>query len=130
MKRSLSYNIICAVCSAILAALFQVLFCFAKSMLSQMILIVATSVLFLIPFIINLKTIKSFQIDKIRRFVLCDLLFVILPVALISVITEVILTPVAEVRLADGIGSLILISVLLLEAIIFWVLYFLFDKLS
>ncbi len=130
MKRSLRYNIICAVSSAIAAALFQVLFCFADSMLVQMILIIVTSALFLLPFVYNLRIIRGFQIDRVSRFVLCDLVFVIIPAVVVSVVAEALLAPVSEVRLADGIGSLILIGLLLLEAVVFWTLYFIFDRIS
>lgn len=130
MKRSSTYNIICAVCAGIAAVLFQVLFCFVRSMAVQMVLLVVTSVLFLIPFVINLRVIKGYYIDRLSRFILSDFLCVILPAAVMSVAAELIISPLSEVRITDGIGSLILIAIVLLEAVIFWIAYFIANKIS
>ncbi len=130
MKRSSTYNIICAICAGIAAVLFQVLFCFVRSMAVQMVLLVVTSVLFLIPFVINLRVIKGYYIDRLSRFILGDFLCVILPAAVMSAVTELVISPFSEVRITDGIGSLILIAIVLLEALIFWIAYFIANKIS
>ncbi len=130
MKRSSTYNIICAVCAGIAAVLFQVLFCFVRSMAVQMVLLVVTSVLFLIPFVINLRVIKGYYVDRLSRFILSDFLCVVLPAAVMSAVTELVISPLSEVRITDGIGSLILIAIVLLEAVIFWIAYFIANKIS
>ena len=107
MKRTAKLNLLTAVCSGMLAAIFQIVFCFAPSMAMQVVLLVVTALLYLTPFVINLKTVRDYCIDRVSRFVLYDLLFVLAPAAFISVLTELIVTPFAEVRLADGIASLI-----------------------
>lgn len=130
MKRTAKLNLITAVCSGMLAAIFQIVFCFAPSMTMQVVLLVVTALLYLTPFVINLKTVRDYCIDRVSRFVLYDLLFVLAPAAFISVLTELIVTPFAEVRLADGIASLILIGILLVESLIFWLAYYITYKLS
>ncbi|MDD7671091.1 MAG: hypothetical protein PT943_07540 [Ruminococcus sp.] len=130
MKRTAKLNLLTAVCSGMLAAIFQIVFCFAPSMAMQVVLLVVTALLYLTPFVINLKTVRDYCIDRVSRFVLYDLLFVLAPAAFISVLTELIVTPFAEVRLADGIGSLILIGILLVESLIFWLAYYITYKLS
>ncbi len=130
MKRSSTYNIICAICAGIAAVLFQILFCFVRSMAVQMVLLVVTSVLFLIPFVINLRVIKGYYIDRLSRFILGDFLCVILPAAVMSAVTELVISPFSEVRITDGIGSLILIAIVVLEALIFWIAYFIANKIS
>ena len=130
MKRTAKLNLITAVCSGMLAAIFQIVFCFAPSMAMQVVLLVVTALLYLTPFVINLKTVRDYCIDRVSRFVLYDLLFVLAPAAFISVLTELIVTPFAEVRLADGIASLILIGILLVESLIFWLAYYITYKLS
>ena len=130
MKRTAKLNLLTAVCSGMLAAIFQIVFCFAPSMAMQVVLLVVTALLYLTPFVINLKTVRDYYIDRVSRFVLYDLLFVLAPAAFISVLTELIVTPFAEVRLADGIASLILIGILLVESLIFWLAYYITYKLS
>ena len=130
MKRTAKLNLLTAVCSGMLAAIFQIVFCFAPSMAMQVVLLVVTALLYLTPFVINLKTVRDYCIDRVSRFVLYDLLFVLAPASLISVLTELIVTPFAEVRLADGIASLILIGILLVESLIFWLAYYITYKLS
>ena len=130
MKRTAKLNLLTAVCSGMLAAIFQIVFCFAPSMAMQVVLLVVTALLDLTPFVINLKTVRDYCIDRVSRFVLYDLLFVLAPAAFISVLTELIVTPFAEVRLADGIASLILIGILLVESLIFWLAYYITYKLS
>lgn len=130
MKRTAKLNLIIAVCSGMLAAIFQIVFCFAPSMAMQVVLLVVTALLYLTPFVINLKTVRDYCIDRVSRFVLYDLLFVLAPAAFISVLTELIVTPFAEVRLADGIASMILIGILLVESLIFWLAYYITYKLS
>ena len=130
MKRTAKLNLITAVCSGMLAAIFQIVFCVAPSMAMQVVLLVVTALLYLTPFVINLKTVRDYCIDRVSRFVLYDLLFVLAPAAFISVLTELIVTPFAEVRLADGIASLILIGILLVESLIFWLAYYITYKLS
>ena len=130
MKRTAKLNLITAVCSGMLAAIFQIVFCFAPSMAMQVVLLVVTALLYLTPFVINLKTVRDYCIDRVSRFVLYDLLFVLAPAAFISVLTELSVTPFAEVRLADGIASLILIGILLVESLIFWLAYYITYKLS
>lgn len=130
MKRTAKLNLLTAVCSGMLAAIFQIVFCFAPSMAMQVVLLVVTALLYLTPFVINLKTVRDYCIDRVSRFVLYDLLFVFAPAAFISVLTELIVTPFAEVRLADGIASLILIGILLVESLIFWLAYYITYKLS
>lgn len=130
MKRTAKLNLITAVCSGMLAAIFQIVFCFAPSMAMQVVLLVVTALLYLTPFVINLKTVRDYCIDRVSRFVLYDLLFVLAPAAFISELTELIVTPFAEVRLADGIASLILIGILLVESLIFWLAYYITYKLS
>lgn len=130
MKRTAKLNLLTAVCSGMLAAIFQIVFCFAPSMSMQVVLLVVTALLYLTPFVINLKTVRDYCIDRVSRFVLYDLLFVLAPAAFISVLTELIITPFAEVRLADGIASLILIGILLVESLIFWLAYYITYKLS
>ena len=130
MKRTAKLNLLTAVCSGMLAAMFQIVFCFAPSMAMQVVLLVVTALLYLTPFLINLKTVRDYCIDRVSRFVLYDLLFVLAPAAFISVLTELIVTPFAEVRLADGIASLILIGILLVESLIFWLAYYITYKLS
>ena len=130
MKRTAKLNLLTAVCSGMLAAIFQIVFCFAPSMAMQVVLLVVTALLYLTPFVINLKTVRDYCIDRVSRFVLYDLLFVLAPAAFISVLTELIVTPFAEVRLADGIASLILIGILLVESLIFWLAYSITYKLS
>lgn len=130
MKRTAKLNLITAVCSGMLAAIFQIVFCFAPSMAMQVVLLVVTALLYLTPFVINLKTVRDYCIDRVSRFVLYDLLFVLAPAAFISVLTELIVTPFAEVRLADGIASLILIGILLVESLIFWLAYYITYKLT
>lgn len=130
MKRTAKLNLLTAVCSGMLAAIFQIVFCFAPSMAMQVVLLVVTALLYLTPFAINLKTVRDYCIDRVSRFVLYDLLFVLAPAAFISVLTELIVTPFAEVRLADGIASLILIGILLVESLIFWLAYYITYKLS
>ncbi|CDD04474.1 unknown [Ruminococcus sp. CAG:382] len=130
MKRTAKLNLLTAVCSGMLAAIFQIVFCFAPSMAMQVVLLVVTALLYLTPFVINLKTVRDYCIDRVSRFVLYDLLFVLAPAAFISVLTELIVTPFAEVRLADGIASLILIGILLVESLIFWLAYYITYKLS
>ena len=129
MKRTAKLNLLTAVCSGMLAAIFQIVFCFAPSMAMQVVLLVVTALLYLTPFLINLKTVRDYCIDRVSRFVLYDLLFVLAPAAFISVLTELIVTPFAEVRLADGIASLILIGILLVESLIFWLAYYITYKL-
>ena len=130
MKRTAKLNLLTAVCSGMLAAIFQIVFCFAPSMAMQVVLLVVTALLYLTPFVINLKTVRDYCIDRVSRFVLYDLLFVLAPAAFISVLTELIVTPFAEVRLADGIASLILIGILLVESLIFWLAYYITYKVS
>ena len=130
MKRTAKLNLLTAVCSGMRAAIFQIVFCFAPSMAMQVVLLVVTALLYLTPFVINLKTVRDYCIDRVSRFVLYDLLFVLAPAAFISVLTELIVTPFAEVRLADGIASLILIGILLVESLIFWLAYYITYKLS
>ena len=130
MKRTAKLNLLTAVCSGMLAAIFQIVFCFAPSMAMQVVVLVVTALLYLTPFVINLKTVRDYCIDRVSRFVLYDLLFVLAPAAFISVLTELIVTPFAEVRLADGIASLILIGILLVESLIFWLAYYITYKLS
>ena len=130
MKRTAKLNLLTAVCSGMLAAIFQIVFCFAPSMAMQVVLLVVTALLYLTPFVINLKTVRDYCIDRVSRFVLYDLLFVLAPAAFISVLTELIVTPFAEVRLADGLASLILIGILLVESLIFWLAYYITYKLS
>ena len=130
MPRTAKLNLLTAVCSGMLAAIFQIVFCFAPSMAMQVVLLVVTALLYLTPFVINLKTVRDYCIDRVSRFVLYDLLFVLAPAAFISVLTELIVTPFAEVRLADGIASLILIGILLVESLIFWLAYYITYKLS
>ena len=130
MKRTAKLNLLTAVCSGMLAAIFQIVFCFAPSMAMQVVLLVVTALLYLTPFVINLKTVRDYCIDRVSRFVLYDLLFVLAPASFISVLTELIVTPFAEVRLADGIASLILIGILLVESLIFWLAYYITYKLS
>ena len=130
MKRTAKLNLITAVCSGMLAAIFQIVFCFAPSMAMQVVLLVVTALLYLTPFVINLKTVRDYCIDRVSRFVLYDLLFVLAPAAFISVLTELIVTPFAEVRLADGIASLILIGIMLVESLIFCLAYYITYKLS
>ena len=130
MKRTAKLNLLTAVCSGMLAAIFQIVFCFAPSMAMQVVLLVVTALLYLTPFVINLKTVRDYCIDRVSRFVLYDLLFVLAPAAFISGLTELIVTPFAEVRLADGIASLILIGILLVESLIFWLAYYITYKLS
>ena len=130
MKRTAKLNLLTAVCSGMLAAIFQIVFCFAPSMAMQVVLLVVTALLYLTPFVINLKTVRDYCIDRVSRFVLYDLLFVLAPAAFISALTELIVTPFAEVRLADGIASLILIGILLVESLIFWLAYYITYKLS
>ena len=130
MKRTAKLNLLTAVCSGMLAAIFQIVFCFAPSMALQVVLLVVTALLYLTPFVINLKTVRDYCIDRVSRFVLYDLLFVLAPAAFISVLTELIVTPFAEVRLADGIASLILIGILLVESLIFWLAYYITYKLT
>ena len=130
MKRTAKLNLLTAVCSGMLAAIFQIVFCFAPSMAMQVVLLVVTALLYLTPFVINLKTVRDYCIDRVSRCVLYDLLFVLAPAAFISVLTELIVTPFAEVRLADGIASLILIGILLVESLIFWLAYYITYKLS
>lgn len=130
MKRTAKLNLLTAVCSGMLAAIFQIVFCFAPSMAMQVVLLVVTALLYLTPFVINLKTVRDYCIDRVSRFVLYGLLFVLAPAAFISVLTELIVTPFAEVRLADGIASLILIGILLVESLIFWLAYYITYKLS
>ena len=130
MKRTAKLNLLTAVCSGMLAAIFQIVFCFAPSMAMQVVLLVVTALLYLTSFVINLKTVRDYCIDRVSRFVLYDLLFVLAPAAFISVLTELIVTPFAEVRLADGIASLILIGILLVESLIFWLAYYITYKLS
>ena len=130
MKRTAKLNLLTAVCSGMLAAIFQIVFCFAPSMAMQVVLLVVTALLYLTPFVINMKTVRDYCIDRVSRFVLYDLLFVLAPAAFISVLTELIVTPFAEVRLADGIASLILIGILLVESLIFWLAYYITYKLS
>ena len=130
MKRTAKLNLLTAVCSGMLAAIFQIVFCFAPSMAMQVVLLVVTALLYLTPFVINLNTVRDYCIDRVSRFVLYDLLFVLAPAAFISVLTELIVTPFAEVRLADGIASLILIGILLVESLIFWLAYYITYKLS
>lgn len=130
MKRTAKLNLLTAVCSGMLAAIFQIVFCLAPSMAMQVVLLVVTALLYLTPFVINLKTVRDYCIDRVSRFVLYDLLFVLAPAAFISVLTELIVTPFAEVRLADGIASLILIGILLVESLIFWLAYYITYKLS
>lgn len=130
MKRTAKLNLLTAVCSGMLAAIFQIVFCFAPSMAMQVVLLVVTALLYLTPLVINLKTVRDYCIDRVSRFVLYDLLFVLAPAAFISVLTELIVTPFAEVRLADGIASLILIGILLVESLIFWLAYYITYKLS
>ena len=130
MKRTAKLNLLTAVCSGMLAAIFQIVFCFAPSMAMQVVLLVVTALLYLTQFVINLKTVRDYCIDRVSRFVLYDLLFVLAPAAFISVLTELIVTPFAEVRLADGIASLILIGILLVESLIFWLAYYITYKLS
>ena len=130
MKRTAKLNLLTAVCSGMLAAIFQIVFCFAPAMAMQVVLLVVTALLYLTPFVINLKTVRDYCIDRVSRFVLYDLLFVLAPAAFISVLTELIVTPFAEVRLADGIASLILIGILLVESLIFWLAYYITYKLS
>ncbi len=130
MKRTAKLNLLTAVCSGVLAAIYQIVFCFAPSMAMQVVLLVVTALLYLTPFVINLKTVRDYCIDRVSRFVLYDLLFVLAPAVVISVLTELIVTPFAEVRLADGIASLILIGILLVESLIFWLAYYITYKLS
>ena len=130
MTRTAKLNLLTAVCSGMLAAIFQIVFCFAPSMSMQVVLLVVTALLYLTPFVINLKTVRDYCIDRVSRFVLYDLLFVLAPAAFISVLTELIVTPFAEVRLADGMASLILIGILLVESLIFWLAYYITYKLS
>ena len=130
MKRTAKLNLLTAVCSGMLAAIFQIVFCFAPSMAMQVVLLVVTALLYLTSCVINLKTVRDYCIDRVSRFVLYDLIFVLAPAAFISVLTELIVTPFAEVRLADGIASLILIGILLVESLIFWLAYYITYKLS
>ena len=130
MKRTAKLNLLTAVCSGMLAAIFQIVLCFSPSMAIQVVMLVVTALLYLTPFVINLKTVRDYCIDRVSRFVLYDLLFVLAPAAFISVLTELIVTPFAEVRLADGIASLILIGILLVESLIFWLAYYITYKLS
>ena len=130
MKRTAKLNLFTAVCSGVLAAIYQIVFCFAPSMAMQVVLLVVTALLYLTPFVINLKTVRDYCVDRVSRFVLYDLLFVLAPAVFISVLTELIVTPFAEVRLADGIASLILIGILLVESLIFWLAYYITYKLS
>ena len=60
MKRTAKLNLITAVCSGMLAAIFQIVFCFAPSMAMQVVLLVVTALLYLTPFVINLKTVRDY----------------------------------------------------------------------
>lgn len=130
MKRTAKLNLLTAICSGALAVIYQVVFCFAPSMAAQVVLLVVTALLYLTPFVINLKTVRDCYIDRVSRFVLYDLLFVLAPAVFFSVLTELIVAPFAEVRLADGIASLILIGILVTESLIFWLAYYITYKLS
>lgn len=130
MIRTQKYNICTAVISGVLAVIFQVVFGFAVTLVQQMALVVAFALLGLVPYVLNLKTIRNYCIDKVSRFVLYDLLFVVLPVAVMSLITEAAVLPFTEVRTADGIGSLIIIAIVLLEAVVFWGAYYITNKIS
>ena len=130
MKRTAKLNLFTAVCSGVLAAIYQVVFCFASSIATQVVLLVVTALLYLTPFAINLKTVRGYCIDRVSRFVLYDLIFVLAPAVFMSVMTELVVTPFAEVRLADGIASLILIGILVTESLIFWLAYYITYKLS
>ena len=129
MIRTSKHNIICAVYSAVLAVIYQLIFCFASNMALQIILIIAVSALMLLPFIYNFRTVKNCVIDKVSRFIIYDLLLVIAPAAILSVVTEMILSPFSETSLAAGIASLILIGTVTLEALVFWFLYWITNKI-
>ena len=130
MIRTQKYNICTAVISGVMAVIFQIVFCFAVTLVQQMALVVAFALLGLVPYVLNLKTIRNYCIDKVSRFVLYDLLFVLLPVAVMSLISEAIVLPFTEVRTTDGIGSLIIIAIVLLEAVVFWGAYYITNKIS
>lgn len=130
MKRTAKLNLFIAVCSGVLAAIYQVVFCFASSIAIQVVLLVVTALLYLTPFVINLKTVRDYCVDRVSRFILYDLLFVLAPAVFFSVLTELVVSPFAEIRLADGIASLILIGILIVESLIFWLAYYITYKLS
>ncbi len=130
MKRTAKYNWICAGCASVFAVIFQIAFCLLENLLSQIVLIIFTAALSLVPYLLNLRIIRGFCVDGIKRFILSDLLFVIVPVIIFSVISEAVVLNFAELRVTDGMGTVILVGIVLLEALVFWLLYFITNKIS
>lgn len=130
MKRNTAYKryILKAAYSAVVGIVFQVSFQLPSNIILQMILLLVFSTLYVVPFIINVETIKHYEIDGIKPFIIEDALLVFCPAVVCGVVTELICSAVkdADDSLA-GIGSFIFIGIAVFTMLVFWLVYLFFN---
>lgn len=130
MKRNTAYNryIIKAVYSAVVGMAFQLSFQLPSSIITQTVLLLVFAAMYIVPFIINVETIKHFEINGIKPFIIEDTLFVFLPAIVSSVITELICSAVnGKDDALAGMGSFIFIGIAAFTMLVFWLVYLFFN---
>ena len=117
-----------AVYSGFTGISFMLSFVLPTDITAQVVLLLISAVLYVVPFIVNVETIKHYEINGIKAFIVEDLLLVMLPAVVLAVVTEMIYNGVStrEVVLA-GMGSFIFIGIALFTMLAFWIAYLVFN---
>ena len=130
MKRNTEYDryIYKAVYAALTGIAFQLAFQLPKDIITQTVLLLISSVLYVVPFIVNVEIIKHYETNGIKPFLLKDTILVFLPAALASVITEMICGVLSNTEgELSGMGTFIFIGIGLFTMLAFWLAYLIFN---
>ncbi len=92
--------------------------------------VLTTGCFYTIPFWATVIYLKRFRVKRIKHFILWDMVVCLLPAIIGILIYDYSYTLINGTNLATGIISLIYISVFILIAVIFWILYFILFKIK
>ena len=118
-----SKTIKCVYAAAVGTA-FQLSFRLPSYVGVQLALIFVSVTLYSAPMLINIQTIKNYETESIKKFIVTDLLFVFAPALIACVLTELVYIAVASIPdYSEGMGSLIFICISVLLTLCFWLGY-------
>lgn len=119
-------NLIKCIYSAVVGGAFQLSFRLPSDLVTQIILIFISGLLFSIPFIINVQTIKIYRVEGIKGFIISDMLFAFAPAVISAVFAEVVYILFKDIPdYSKGMGSIMFIAIALLLMLCFWLGYLL-----
>lgn len=125
-KRS---NTIKAFYGIMVGIVYQLAFQLPSNLALQISLTLICAFLYTIPCIINLETIKHFEIKGIKPFIKSDILFLLPEAVISSVMTELICQSFQGVNaVLSGMGSIIFILIVIPLTAVFWLAYLIFNS--